>query len=182
MAKRKYKKQKRVQKQKINKDTAVIILIVLGILSAVLIYFKSGYVGQYLSNLLGGLFGIIKYIIPIGILAIAAKIMRNDKDYITSKLIQYGIVICCLCTVLTIYEVTVAKSIAMTEEFQNIVERANYLGTINKGRRHYWCNNCTSVNKVIRNSWNCYFDHRTCTDFYCLYIWNKANGNYTKYY
>ena len=134
MAKRKYRKQKRVQqKHKINADTAVVILIVAGILSAVLIYFKSGYVGQYLSNLLGGLFGIVKYIIPIGILAIAVKIIHNNKNYITSKLVQYGIVLCCLCTVLTIYEVAVTKSITMTDGLQSAVERANYLGTINKG-------------------------------------------------
>ena len=139
MARRRKTKQSQGQGQrhrstrKMNLDTAVVILIVAGLLSGVLIYFKSGYIGQYLSNLLGGIFGLVKYILPIGILAIAINLIHNDKDYVTSKLLQYAVILCCLCTILSIYEIAVPKSLIMTESAQTISEKAFYLGTLNKG-------------------------------------------------
>ena len=66
LAKRKTNNKKQTkQTRKMNKDTAIVILIIAGLLSGVLIYFKSGYIGEYLSNLLGGVFGIVKYILKI---------------------------------------------------------------------------------------------------------------------
>jgi len=116
-----------------NLDTAVVILIVASILSAVLIYFKSGYIGQTLSNFLGGIFGLVKYVIPIGTFAIAINLIHDDKDYVVSKLIQYGIIICCICTVFSIYQIAVPKSLNMNADTSTIAERAFYLGTMNKG-------------------------------------------------
>ena len=81
------RRKKKKQSKKINIDTTIIILIVAGILSGVLIYFKSGSVGQLLSDFLGGVFGIVKYVIPIGILAVAINLIHDDKDYVISKLI-----------------------------------------------------------------------------------------------
>lgn len=129
MARRKKKK----QSKKLNIDTTIAILIVAGILSGVLIYFKSGSIGQLLSDFLGGIFGIVKYVIPIGILAVAINLIHDDKDYIVSKLIQYGIILCCICTIMSIYEIAVPKALDMAAEFQNISEKAYYLGTMNKG-------------------------------------------------
>ena len=128
------KRRKQVQtKKKINLDTAVVILFVIAILSAVLIYFKSGYIGKALSDFLGGIFGFVKYIIPIGIFAIAINLIKENKKYVTSKLIQYGIIICCICAVMSIYETAISKSLYMNTEFQDLVERAYYLGSNNKG-------------------------------------------------
>ena len=59
----KAKKSKKKQK-KSNLDVAVVVMIVISILLAVLIYAESGYIGEHLSPMLGGLFGFIKYIIP----------------------------------------------------------------------------------------------------------------------
>lgn len=134
MAKRKTNNKKQTkQTRKMNKDTAIVILIIAGLLSGVLIYFKSGYIGEYLSNLLGGVFGIVKYILPIGIFAVVISLVRNSKDYVMSKLIQYGIIVCCICTVLSIYEVAISRSLVMTEPIKQVTEKAFYLGTINKG-------------------------------------------------
>ena len=134
MAKTRKKKQTYQKKhKKMNLDTAVVILIVASILSAVLIYFKSGYIGQTLSNFLGGVFGIVKYVIPIGTFAIAINLIHDDKDYVVSKLIQYGIIICCICTVFSIYQIAIPKSLNMNTDASTIAERAFYLGTMNKG-------------------------------------------------
>ena len=133
LAKRKKKQTYQKKHKKMNLDTAVVILIVLSILSAVLIYFKSGYIGQTLSDFLGGIFGLVKYVIPIGTFAIAINLIHDDKDYVVSKLIQYGIIICCICTVFSIYQIAVPKSLNMNSDASTIAERAFYLGTMNKG-------------------------------------------------
>ena len=116
-----------------NKETTVVILVVASILSAVLIYFKSGIFGKTLSDTLGGIVGGVKFIIPIGILAIAINFIHNSKSYITYKLMQYGIILCCMSTVSSIYEIAVARSIIITDSFQSVMERAYYLGVNNKG-------------------------------------------------
>ena len=95
--KRTYKKRntgKRAQatrKQASKIDLAIVILMVLAILLGVLIYTKSGVIGIKLSEILGGLMGIIRYVLPVGIFAIAIKIACEDRDVLKSKLIQYTI-------------------------------------------------------------------------------------------
>ena len=126
-------KQTKTQKRKMDMETAIVILIVAGLLSGVLIYFKSGYIGQYLSNLLGGIFGIVKYLVPIGFFSVAINLIRNDKEYVTSKLIQYGVVLSCICTVLSIYEIAITKNLATNESVQSVMERGFFLGTRNQG-------------------------------------------------
>ena len=63
MAKKKrYKKKNRASKA----DVTVVTLIILSILLAVLIYTKSGVIGTKLNEMLGGMVGIVQYILPIG--------------------------------------------------------------------------------------------------------------------
>ncbi len=66
-------KGKRAKKKnnKFDINVAVVILFLVSILLAVLIYTKSGYIGDHLSPILGGIMGLIKYIIPIGTFLIA---------------------------------------------------------------------------------------------------------------
>ena len=91
--KRTYKKRKTAKraevKQASKKNLTVVGLIVLSILLGVLIYSKSGFIGVKLSEILGGMMGIIKYILPIGIFAIGVKIACDDNEYVSSKIIQY---------------------------------------------------------------------------------------------
>ena len=135
MAKKKNIKNSKQTKttKKTNQEMTIASLIVVGVLSAVLIYFKSGIFGKNLSDTLGGIFGVVKLLIPIGILAIAVNMIHNSKEYVTSKLIQYGVILCCISTVLSIYEIAVPRSIVITESFQNVEERAYYLGVTGKG-------------------------------------------------
>ena len=120
-------------KKRMNLDTEVIIMFVIALLSGVLIFFKSGAVGQTLSGVLGGIFGIAKYIIPFGCFAIAIKLIYNDKDYLVSKLIQYAIIICCICTLFSIYQIAVPQSINVNLGLSNCLEKAYYIGSMEKG-------------------------------------------------
>lgn len=102
MAKVKNKKKKQVKK--LNSDVMVIGMIIISILLAVLIYGETGYVGKTLSPLLGGVFGVVKFLIPLGTFAIGIYLVYDDKEYLTSKLLQYAVVILCICTVMCIYQ------------------------------------------------------------------------------
>ena len=87
MAKKK-SRTKKVKKKTL--DLGLIITIILSILLTVLIYTESGYIGIALSDFFGGMFGIIKYIVPIGAFAVSVKMACKDDDgYLSSKIIQY---------------------------------------------------------------------------------------------
>ena len=58
-----YKARRRNNKQEI--DLSVIGTIVFSVLLAVLLYTNSGEIGQKLNEVLGGLMGIFKYVLPI---------------------------------------------------------------------------------------------------------------------
>ena len=60
------KRAKKKTKKSADLDLIIISLIILSILLAVLIYTNAGKVGTFLSPLLGGLVGSIKYVIPVG--------------------------------------------------------------------------------------------------------------------
>ena len=96
MAKRKATKKRkntRAKKRASNRDLIVVGLIILSILLCVLIYGKSGIIGVKLNEILGGMMGIIKYILPIGTFAVGIKMALDDDEYFTSKLTQYAILL-----------------------------------------------------------------------------------------
>ena len=91
MARKKYRG-KRVKKE--TPDLGVIITIIFSILLTVLIYTESGYIGMVLSDFFGGMFGIIKYVLPIGSFAVAVKMACKDDDgYLSSKIFQYTLLL-----------------------------------------------------------------------------------------
>ena len=77
------------KKNKSKLDLQVVTLIVASILLGVLIYTKSGYIGETLSPILGGIMGWIKYIIPIGTFTIAIFLARDeDKENCIKKIFR----------------------------------------------------------------------------------------------
>ena len=122
MAKRGRKKQ-----PKVSIDVAVVVMLLISVLLAVLIYTKSGFLGEHLSPALGGVMGVIKYIIPIGTFAIAIYLAYDKKDYLITKLIQYAIFLICIAVMLSVFQIS-AGNINMTKDMKQIAEQAYYLG------------------------------------------------------
>ena len=114
-------------------DSKVIIMFLVSILSFVLIYFKSGAIGEGLSNVLGGIFGIVKYLIPVATFAIAINLVRDDKDYLISRLVEYGVIICCICTLFSIYQIAVPQTMHVDLGLNNVLEKAYDIGRASKG-------------------------------------------------
>ena len=138
-------KRGRKKKKTVDINVAVVALVILSILLMILIYAKSGSIGKVLSPMLGGIMGFIKYIIPIGTLLIAIYMTHNDKEYMTHKLIQYGMFLLCVAAMLSIFQVG-KGNLSTEKEFSKIVEDAYYLGEKDIGRGRSWSSNSSTFN------------------------------------
>ena len=118
----------RKKKDKVNIDVAVVVMILVSVLLAVLIYTKSGFLGEHLSPALGGVMGFIKYIIPIGTFAIAIYLAYDKKEYLITKLTQYTIFLICIAVMLSVFQIS-AGNINITKDMKQTAEQAYYLGS-----------------------------------------------------
>lgn len=140
MAKKRTNKKSTTQKRSshskqanVKMNVEVVGLIIVSILLAVLIYTKSGILGEQLSPLLGGLLGFIKYIIPVGTFAIAIYMVQEDKEYFVSKMIQYGILLLMIATLASTFQVMKGNLTIENTEFASIMDQAYYLGEKDRG-------------------------------------------------
>ena len=125
-------KRGRKKKSTIDINVAVVGMILISVLLAVLIYTKSGWIGEHLSPMLGGIMGGIKYIIPIGTFLIGIYMTCQDRDYLSSKLVQYGIFLLCVATVLSVSQIS-KGNININNDFSQMIQDGYYLGEKNIG-------------------------------------------------
>ena len=124
------KKRKKTKKKDVGIDLQVVILIVISILLGLIIYVQSGYLGETLSPVIGGLFGWIKYFIPIGAFSVAVSIAcEEDKQSIIRKMLQYGVMLICISAIITV----ITSHIDYTKDIEEIVTEAYQLGNNNIG-------------------------------------------------
>ena len=149
----------------------VATLIVVSILLAILIYTKSGYIGEILSPILGGIMGWIKYLIPIGTFIVALFIAKEeDKDEFIKKLIQYGILLLCITTVITVIQ-AYRGEIDIEGKFGEVVKQAYYRGTTNEGGGAVGAVFAIILSKLLRkNGCNNYF-YRNSSNRFHIFIW-----------
>ena len=130
MTKRKSKGRK---SKKVSTDFGVVITIIFSILLTVLIYTESGYIGIMLSDFFGGMFGIIKYVLPIGSFAVAIKMAcKNDDGYISSRIFQYSLLLIFIAVILSVYQICNGQ-INIEQNISDIVKDAYALGANNIG-------------------------------------------------
>ncbi len=146
--KRRYKKR---TKQKSKLDLVVVSLIVFSILLAVLIYNKSGVVGLKLNEILGGMFGIMQYILPIGMFAVAIKLAVDGKEDIVPKLVQYGIAVVSIAIVFSVFQFS-AGELQSSKEMTELVKDAYYLGSQSKGGGAIGAVGAAPLTKLLGNA------------------------------
>lgn len=130
MAKRKNRKKKKQEKKQ---DIGLIIVIIFSILLTVLIYTQSGTVGIVLSDFFGGMFGFLKYILPIGSFAVAIKMACVDEDgYISSKIFQYTLLLIFIAVILSVVQIYNGE-INIEQNISEVVKDAYQLGENNIG-------------------------------------------------
>ena len=120
------------RKQASRLDLAIVVLFILSILSAVLIYTKSGVVGVKLTEILGGLMGIIRYVLPIGIFAVTIKIACEDRDELAYKLAQYAIFLVSIATLMSTFQISSGELIP-TKDLTEVIKDAYSIGTTGVG-------------------------------------------------
>ena len=120
----------RKKKNNIDKNLVVVVMIITSLLLCVLIYAQSGWIGEHLSPVLGGIMGWIKYIIPIGTFAMAIKIAVDDKEYLSKKIINYIIFLVCIAATMVIIEIN-NSTLSINSDFSTFLEEAYDLGTQN---------------------------------------------------
>ena len=137
MAKRKSTSGKRRKSKKTNHsqdlNLNIIGTIIFSILLAVLLYTNSGTIGQTLNEVLGGLMGILRYVLPIGTFAIAIKMAcKDEEDYVTQKLVQYAVMLICIAIIMSVYEIS-GGNIETTGDISQNLKKAYVLGAANQG-------------------------------------------------
>ena len=145
MAKKKYKKRKTTKATKktaSNIDLTIVALIILSILLCVLIYGKSGVIGIKLNEILGGMMGIIKYVLPIGIFAVAIKLACADNEYISSKLAQYAILLISFSILINVYQINTGELTILDKDLSTVVKDAYNLRSTREWRRSTWSDSC----------------------------------------
>ena len=127
---------KKKKKNSIKQETpnfGVITIIIFSILLTVLIYAESGYIGMVLSDFLGGMFGMIKYVLPVGSFAVAVKMACKDDDgYLSSKIFQYTLFLIFVAVILSVYQIY-NGSINIDQNISEIIKDAYQLGENNLG-------------------------------------------------
>ena len=99
---------------------------------ALLVYKKSSYMGIWLNDILGGLFGIMKYVVPIIPFIWAIYLVSKHKETILAKVVPIGIMTVCVSTIASICEI-LNSTLEYNISFSEFMERAYHIGTTNKG-------------------------------------------------
>ena len=129
---RKRKKKTPVKSKSLSPEMVIIFMILIAILLGVLIYTNAGQIGAFISPLLGGLVGVIKYIIPVGIFVTALSLMKEDTDFVTTKVTQFLVFIVCVTAIMHIYQFS-KLNLSDNITFEEVVNEAYKLGTMNQG-------------------------------------------------
>lgn len=130
------KKKSTKRKKKAKQDAYIhaIIIMIFSVLLAVLIYIQSGYIGEHLSPMLGGIMGVIKYLVPVGAFIVGVILIKEEKEFVTPKVIQYIVIVLCICAFMTSMQLSgTNKVLNINDEFSDIVTEGYDLGTQNKG-------------------------------------------------
>lgn len=114
------------------KNIHVVILIILSILLAVLIYGKTGYIGEHLSPILGGIIGWIKFVIPIGVFAIAISTACDKTELASRKIIELFIFLVCVSAIFSIYQIS-EGTLDLKDSISENIETSYELGAKNIG-------------------------------------------------
>ena len=126
-------KRGRKKKKETNLNLLVAGLIMSSIVLGVLIYTNSGTIGEFLSPFLGGIMGYVKYILPIGVFAMAIYIAYQEENNWGAKIIQFSIMLLAIAVIMNVYQISKRNIAFEGEEFQNIVKASYDLGTKNIG-------------------------------------------------
>ncbi len=126
-------KRGRKKKKTTNINVIVAVMIIASIVLAVLIYTNSGFIGETLSPFLGGIMGYVKYILPVGVFAMAIYIAYQGENNWGGKIVQFSLLLLAVSIIMNVYEISNGKIIIEEKEFQDVLAQSYNLGAKNIG-------------------------------------------------
>lgn len=160
------------KRKKAKQDAYVqaIVVIIFSIIFAILIYGQTGSLGRGLSAMLGGLFGWVKYIIPIGTFTVGIVLTKEPKELVIPKIIQFVVILLCVCGLMSLIQIS-SKDLDPAGEFGSLVSVAYNKGELNKGGGACRSISCSSIAKDNRGCLLCSFTWYRYTS-YNIHLWN----------
>ena len=116
------------KKKKQDVTLVVVVLILASILMGVLIYSKSGVIGETLSPFLGGTMGYVEYILPIGIFIVAIYIACQKETAWMSKIVQFVLMLLCIAIIMNVYAINKGQVTLENKSMQDIMQQFYDLG------------------------------------------------------
>lgn len=126
-------KRGRKKKKTTNINVIVAVMIIASIVLAVLIYTNSGFIGETLSPFLGGIMGYVKYILPVGVFAMAIYIAYQGESNWGGKIVQFSLLLLAVSIIMNVYEISNGKITIEEKEFQDVLAQSYNLGAKNIG-------------------------------------------------
>ena len=116
------------KKKKQDVTLVVVVLILASILMGVLIYSKSGVIGETLSPFLGGIMGYVEYILPIGIFVVAIYIACQKETAWMSKIVQFALMLLCIAIIMNVYAINKGQVTVDNKQMQDVMGQFYQLG------------------------------------------------------
>lgn len=116
------------KKKKQDVTLVVVVLILASILMGVLIYSKSGVIGETLSPFLGGIMGYVEYILPIGIFVVAIYIACQKETAWMSKIVQFALMLLCIAIIMNVYAINKGQVTVNNKQMQDVMGQFYQLG------------------------------------------------------
>ena len=126
-------KRGRNKKKQVNINVVIAVMIIASILLAVLIYTNSGFIGEHLSPFLGGIMGYVKYILPVGVFAMAIYIAYQGETSWSRKIVQFSVLLLCFSIIMNVYEIYQKEVQIEGKSMQEIISQFYELGTKGAG-------------------------------------------------
>lgn len=117
----------RKKKTNMKVNTQLLIMILFSIVLGILTYARQGEIGIIISNFLGGVFGIIKYFLPIALCLYTIFLMSEKQTKVSSKLLIFFIFFLLINIVLAVFQIS-KGTINIEREIKEVLQASYDLG------------------------------------------------------
>ena len=102
-------------------DITLMVLILFTLIISIVIYGKGGDLHRILDPVISGIFGPIKYIIPVGSFLLCVSIFKEDKKKHFNSILKYSVIIILIASLFSMYHIG-KGDIPTNGKFENILD------------------------------------------------------------
>ena len=102
-------------------DITLMVLILFTLVISIVIYGKGGDLHRILDPVISGIFGPIKYIIPVGSFLLCVSIFKEDKKKHFNSILKYSVIIILIASLFSMYHIG-KGDIPATGKFENVLD------------------------------------------------------------